>query len=58
MLINLTNRTFCIIKLLKLHLFNQKELKVTTEITKESINFTKYQKFNALVKYSAYWCHG
>tara|TARA_B100001989_G_scaffold244960_1_gene214254 strand:+ start:248 stop:640 length:393 start_codon:yes stop_codon:yes gene_type:complete len=38
------------------HLNNQKELIVTSESTKESIEFAKYLKDNAVVKYSAYWC--
>ena len=38
------------------HLHNQKELIVTTESTKESIEFAKYLKDNGVVKYSAYWC--
>ena len=39
------------------HLYNQKELKVTTDSTKESIDFAKYLNENGVVKYSAYWCH-
>tara|TARA_B000000609_G_C23991322_1_gene249931 strand:+ start:219 stop:434 length:216 start_codon:yes stop_codon:yes gene_type:complete len=39
------------------HLYNQKELKVTTDSTKESIDFAKYRNENGVVKYSAYWCH-
>ena len=35
---------------------SQKELIVTTESTKESIEFAKYLKDNNVVKYSAYWC--
>ena len=38
------------------HLFNQKELIITSESTKESIAFAKYLKDNGVVKYSAYWC--
>ena len=38
------------------HLNNQKELIITSESTKETINFAKYLKDNAVVKYSAYWC--
>ena len=38
------------------HLYNQKELIVTSESTKESIEFAKYLKNNGVVKYSAYWC--
>ena len=38
------------------HLNNQKELIVTSESTKESIDFAKYLKSNGVVKYSAYWC--
>ena len=38
------------------HLNNQKELVVTSESTKESIEFAKYLKENGVVKYSAYWC--
>ena len=38
------------------HLYNQKELKVTSESTKESIELAKYLKNNNVVKYSAYWC--
>ena len=38
------------------HLNNQKELIVTSESTKESIEFAKYLKNNGVVKYSAYWC--
>ena len=39
------------------HLNNQRELIVTSESTKESIEFAKYLKDNGVVKYSAYWCH-
>ena len=38
------------------HLNNQKELLVTSESTKESIEFAKYLRGNGVVKYSAYWC--
>ena len=38
------------------HLNNQKELIVTSESTKESIDFAKYLKDKGVVKYSAYWC--
>ena len=38
------------------NLHNQKELIVTSESTKESIEFAKYLKDNGVVKYSAYWC--
>ena len=38
------------------HLNNQKEIVVTSESTKESIEFAKYLKDNGVVKYSAYWC--
>ena len=38
------------------HLYNQKELIITSESTKESIVFAKYLKDNGVVKYSAYWC--
>ena len=38
------------------HLNNQKELKVISESTKESIEFAKYLNDNGVVKYSAYWC--
>ena len=38
------------------HLYNQKELIVTSESTKESIELAKYLKNNGVVKYSAYWC--
>ena len=38
------------------HLNNQNELIVTSESTKESIEFAKYLKNNGVVKYSAYWC--
>ena len=38
------------------HLYNQKELIVSTESTKESIDLAKYLNDNGVVKYSAYWC--
>ena len=38
------------------HLNNQKELIVTSESTKESIELAKYLKDKGVVKYSAYWC--
>ena len=38
------------------HLFNQKELIVTSESTKESTELAKYLNDNGVVKYSAYWC--
>ena len=38
------------------HLNNQRELIVTSESTKGSIELAKYLKNNGVVKYSAYWC--
>ena len=38
------------------HLHNQRELMVTSESTKESIELAKYLNKNGVVKYSAYWC--
>ena len=38
------------------HLYNQKELIVTSESTSESIELAKYLKDNGVVNYSAYWC--
>ena len=38
------------------HLKGSKDLKVTSESTKESIALAKYLKDNGVVKYSAYWC--
>ena len=38
------------------HLYSQKELIVTSESTKESIELAKYLKNNGVVIYSAYWC--
>ena len=38
------------------HLYNQRELTVTSESTKESIELAKYLNDNGVVKYSAYWC--
>ena len=35
---------------------NQRELIVTSESTRESIEFAKYLKDKGVVKYSAYWC--
>ena len=37
------------------HLYNQKELIVTWESTKESIELAKYLNDNGVFKYSAYW---
>ena len=37
------------------HLNNQRELIVTSESTRESIELAKYLKDNGVVKYSAYW---
>ena len=37
------------------HINNQRELIVTSESTKESIELAKYLKNNGVVKYSAYW---
>ena len=37
------------------HLYNQKELIVTSESTKESIELAKFLNDNGVVKYSAYW---
>ena len=37
------------------HLNNRKELVVTSESTKESIEFAKYLSENGVVKYSAYF---
>jgi len=42
--------------LLSSHLYDLKELIVTSESTKESIELAKYLKDNGVVKYSAYWC--
>ena len=38
------------------HLNNQRELIVTSESTRESIELAKYLKDNGVIKYSAYWC--
>ena len=38
------------------HLNNQREITVTSESTRESIELAKYLKDNGVVKYSAYWC--
>ena len=38
------------------HLNNEKELVVTSESSRESIELAKYLKDNGVVKYSAYWC--
>ena len=38
------------------HLNNQRELIVTSESTKESIELAKYLNDKGVVKYSAYWC--
>ena len=38
------------------HLNNQREIIVTSESTRESIELAKYLKDNGVVKYSAYWC--
>ena len=38
------------------HLNNQRELIVTSESTRESIELAKYLNDNGVVKYSAYWC--
>ena len=38
------------------HLNNKKELEVTSESSKETIEFAKYLNDNGVVKYSAYWC--
>ena len=38
------------------HLGTQKELLITTESTKYSLNLAKYLKKKGVVKYSAYWC--
>ena len=37
-------------------MYNQKELIVTSESTRESIELAKYLKDKGVVKYSAYWC--
>ena len=38
------------------HLNKQRELIVTSDSTRESIELAKYLKDNGVVKYSAYWC--
>ena len=38
------------------HLYNQKELIVSSESTKESIELAKYLNDKGVIKYSAYWC--
>ena len=38
------------------HLNKARELKVTSESTKDTIKFAKYLKDNGVIKYSAYWC--
>ena len=38
------------------HLNDQKELTVTSESTRQSIELAKYLNDNGVVKYSAYWC--
>ena len=38
------------------HLYNQKELIVISDSSKESIELAKFLKYNGIVKYSAYWC--
>ena len=38
------------------HLYSQRELIVTSESTKESIELAKYLNDKGVVKYSAYWC--
>ena len=38
------------------HLYIPRELKVTSESTKEAIKFAKYLKDSGVIKYSAYWC--
>ena len=38
------------------HLYNQRELIVTSESTKESIELAKYLNDKGVIKYSAYWC--
>ena len=38
------------------HLYNQRELIVTSESNKESIELAKYLNDKGVVKYSAYWC--
>ena len=38
------------------HLFNKRELVVTSESTRETIELAKFLNDNNVVKYSAYWC--
>ena len=38
------------------HVYKPRELKVTSESTKETIKFAKYLKDIGVIKYSAYWC--
>ena len=38
------------------HLYNQRQLIVTSESTKKSIELAKYLNVKGVVKYSAYWC--
>ena len=38
------------------HLYDQRKLIVTSESTKEPIEFAIYLNDNGVVKYSAYWC--
>ena len=38
------------------HLYNQRELIITSESAKESIKLAKYLNEKGVVKYSAYWC--
>ena len=38
------------------HLYNKRELIVTSESTEESIELAKYLNDKGVVKYSAYWC--
>ena len=38
------------------HVYKTRELKVTSESTKETIKFAKYLKDSGVIKYSAYWC--
>ena len=38
------------------HFYKLRELIVTSESTKESIELAKYLNDNGVVKYSAYWC--
>ena len=38
------------------HVYKPRELKVTSESTKETIKFAMYLKDIGVIKYSAYWC--